>query len=350
VLVTFFVAFVVLIPQSCGQCGTHTFGTERYELDALTGAYAYTSYQSGMPVFTHTWNFCKNVTIGGVAAFQEDTETKVVHITGRLPAQIYRLSDPKTPGVVVKYTNNLDDFCISNIRRSVSINVYCGPSLTPKVSSIEEVQPCQYNITMEAVAACPLGITSCGKFTGSSGTTYDLTSLTTAEGYKFQAEYTYFWNFCKDVTNSVCPQSAVCQVSSNGVAISLGFLPAIISEGAGDKKGVTVTYVNNQRKCAGGQVPTIHIQVACDPSAISPVVITIIEPSVCTYIISMASAVTCSSSSGKELCCLYQVDASQKTLCTSDLICPSISGYQHIGEWHVSNCTLCKTPALFPLV
>jgi len=253
----------------------------------------------------------------------------------------------------VEYTNNKDSLCRAGLPRSVAINVFCNPgAVSPKTSSIQEVQTCKYNITMEAAAACPVDTSSCGAFTGPSGSTYDLSSLTTTDGYQFKAGvgYTYYWNFCKNVTNTACNQSTVCQLLQDNASFSLGFLPATISEGAGNKQGVTVTYVNNQRKCNGGVVPTTHIQVACDPAATSPIVHSVTEASVCTYIISMSSSVTCQSSSGKELCCLYQTEASQKTLCTSDVICPTLSGYQQIGAWHVSNCTYCKTPAVSRLV
>jgi len=144
---------------------------------------------------------------------------------------------------------------------------------------------------------------TCGTYTATDGTLYDLTLLTKPQniGYFINiGSYTYYFNLCDNYitaqTTTYCYAVApVYQISTTNLCYLLGTLPPTIKDGInGPDTGVTIVYTNQEDRCQFGTLPRIvNINIACDPKAKTETVVSLTEPAVCVYDIAMTSPVAC---------------------------------------------------------
>jgi len=162
-------------------------------------------------------------------------------------------------------------------------------------------------------------VSGCGLFISRDGSMYNINALMKTPGsspytntnfYSFVEEdfgegkpYTYYWNFCEDVS-SVCGffpadnSLRVAQVSTTGTCMPLGYGEAsILSHPSGPKSGFVVQYLNTRdSKCIGSSVTetrTVDIIVSCGSSE---EVVRVAEPGgygSCYYKIEMTSPNGC---------------------------------------------------------
>jgi len=197
---------------------------------------------------------------------------------------------------------------------------------------------------------------NCGTaWTSPTGKTYNLAPLTRAKDNPWHYAtpgYAYYWNFCanlegtpSEVNELLNPVTAI-QIETPptewGPYYPLGLLDGYsLSE---VENGVQLFYTTNNkfRPCRDGVGRTVSISVICDPASEGEV-LSVTESSVCTYLISVRSKYACPVSAGGLKCCLYNtLDSAQKTLCTSDPICPNLTNFKFLGGWTVDSCDSCS--------
>jgi len=188
-----------------------------------------------------------------------------------------------------------------------------------------------------------------------TGKIYNLAPLTRPKNspWKFVQDYTYFWNFCVNLEGTppelsrLAGPSPTIQVSyETGFAFTLGLLNGYqLSE---LENGVRLVYASdlNHNYCHGPNGPiarNVYINVICDVETEGSV-LSLEEPSRCSYNITMTSKHACPVAAKPGLkCCLYSAPQSAtKTLCTSDPACPNLVGFGFLGGWGVPSCGECS--------
>jgi len=160
---------------------------------------------------------------------------------------------------------------------------------------------------------------ACGKFTGASGTTYDLSPLTKPtnapwEGKEAGTNFIFYWNFCANLVG------VPAQVETTGPATVIQLDPSVNGAHATGRlsaqtiaessNGIEITYKNMQddfcRDASGVQTiqRTTFINIECDKKATAGTFISVTEPSQndpatrCKYYINMKHSAACKGGAG----------------------------------------------------
>jgi len=153
-----------------------------------------------------------------------------------------------------------------------------------------------------SVSVVVVSAATCGSYTATDGTNYDLTGLTKARGAGYKVtdggSYTYFFNLCDNYvtqqTTTYCyVEAPAYQMSATNLCFVLGVLPPVITDGVnGPDTGVTIKYTNEEDRCQFGSIPrTVVINIKCDHKV--EAVQSITEPSTCVYDFAMTSPSAC---------------------------------------------------------